>query len=373
VLIDASGAIEDCMTLSSLEVRDFRCIESAQLDLDPRFTLITGPNASGKTSLLEAIFFLSCGRSFRSPHLESLIRTNTPSFMVVGQVLEPNSQPKVMGVRTSRHGSEIRLGAEPAKGFAQMAGTLPVQIIDPEVHRLLEDGPIQRRRYLDWGVFHVEQSFVGAWRRYQRALKQRNAALKARLPNGQVRLWDEELVDAGQQITVQRIQYVSVLFPFVQQFGRDLLGLEVKVSLNQGWPEERSLTTALEEAWLKDAQRGATSVGPHRADVLISVDGIAAKDRVSRGQQKLLASCLLLAQIQQRALQGGIQTALLLDDPAAELDVDNLARLLQLVLKIPAQLIVTALDPKRLDLGFPGRLFHVEQGKVTPMLYSRAT
>jgi DNA replication and repair protein RecF len=361
------------MTLSTLDVRDFRCIEHAHLDLDPRFTLITGPNASGKTSLLEATFFLSCGRSFRSPQLDSLIRTGTPAFMVVGHVATSNSQSMTLGVRTARQGSEIRLGGQPASGFAQMAAALPVQVIDPEVHRLLEDGPIQRRRYLDWGVFHVEPGFVAIWRRYQRALKQRNAALKARLPTGQVRLWDTDLAEAGSLISDYRQRYVSALQPILRGFGTELLDLDVQVELSRGWSEDKDLSKALEDSWIRDSQRGATTVGPHRADLSVRVDGLWARDRVSRGQQKLLAACLLLAQIQQRAEQGGEQTSLLLDDPAAELDVDNLQRLLQLVVRIPAQLIVTALDQEPLDLGLPGRLFHVEQGKVTPMVYSRAT
>jgi DNA replication and repair protein RecF len=359
------------MTLKSLEVRDFRCIAHAQLDFDPRFTLIAGENASGKTSLLEALYYLSCGRSFRSPQLDPLIRTGTTEFMVVGQVLGSMGQVTSLGVRGSRLGSEIRLGGQPATGFAQMAATLPAQVIDPEVHRLVEEGPVQRRRYLDWGVFHVEPGFVGAVRRYQRTLKQRNAALKAKRPAAEVHLWDPELLDSGLQINAQRLRYVERLAPYVLEFGRELLGLEVEISLQQGWAQDKSLAAALEDAWGRDIQRGATSVGTHRADVVIRVDGHLAKDRISRGQQKLLASCLLLAQIQHRATLGGAQTALLLDDPSAELDVDNLRRLLGLVVRVPAQLIVTALDPSRLNLRLPGRAFHVEQGKVSPVVYSR--
>lgn len=359
------------MSLTSLEVRDFRCIGHAQLDFDPRFTLISGENASGKTSLLEALYFLSCGRSFRSALLDPLIRSGQSEFTVVGRVLGPGGQTTALGVRGSRQGTEIRLGGQAASGYAQMAALLPAQVIDPEVHRLVEDGPTQRRRYLDWGVFHVEPAFVGTMRRYQRALKQRNAALKARRPAAEVRLWDAELVDSGLQINGLRSGYLQLLAPYVRQFGKELLGMDVEISLQQGWSQEKSLPNALEDAWIRDVQRGATSVGTHRADVVVRVGGSPAKDRISRGQQKLLASCLLLAQIQHRATMGGPQTALLLDDPSAELDVDNLGRLLKLVVQVPAQLIVTALDPSRLSLELPGRAFHVEQGKVSPVLYSR--
>lgn len=359
------------MSLTSLEVRDFRCIAHAQLDFDPRFTLISGENASGKTSLLEALYFLSCGRSFRSPQLDPLIRSGQSEFTVVGRVQGLGAQVTTLGVRGSRLGSEIRLGGQAASGYAQMAALLPAQVIDPEVHRLVEDGPTQRRRYLDWGVFHVEPTFVGAMRRYQRALKQRNAALKAKRPAAEIHLWDPELVESGVQINDHRSRYLLQLAPYVLEFGRELLEMEVQISLQQGWAQEKSLVAALEDAWARDVQRGVTSVGTHRADVVVRVGGSPAKDRISRGQQKLLASCLLLAQIQHRATAGATQTVLLLDDPAAELDVDNLNRLLNLVARVPAQLVVTALDPSRLSLRIPGRAFHVEQGKVSPVLYSR--
>lgn len=355
------------MTLASLELTDFRCIERARIDFDPRLTLITGENASGKTSLLEAIFFLSCGRSFRSPQLDALIRTGQPAFMAVGQVAREASGMLTLGVRASRHGSEIRIGGQMATGFAQLAEALPVQVIDPEVHRLLEEGPSHRRRFLDWGVFHVEQTFVPAWRRYQRALKQRNAALKAKLPPSEVRLWDADLVEAGQVISDQRQRYVASLLPWAASFGRELLGLEVSLALHRGWPAEHDLATAVQESWAQDLARATTTRGPHRADLIVRVDGHAARDRISRGQQKLLAAALLLAQIQLRANSGGSPTALLLDDPAAELDVDNLQRLMGLVGRIPAQLIVTALEAERLELGGNARSFHVKQGKVMPV------
>lgn len=358
------------MTLTALEVRDFRCITHARLEVDPRFTLIVGENASGKTSLLEALHFLSCGRSFRSPQLESLIRAGTGSFMVVGHVATGSGADLTLGVRGSRGESEIRLGGEPAKGFAQMAAALPTQVIDPEVHRLVEDGPAVRRRFLDWGVFHVEPAFVGAMRRYQRALRQRNAALKAKRPPSEIRLWDTELLDSGETITIQRLKYLEALAPHVQAYGQELLNQAVSVSLQRGWAQEKSFEAALGEAWPRDVVRGTTTVGAHRADVGIKVSGAVARDRVSRGQQKLLAGCLMLAQIEHRAASGGPQTALLLDDPAAELDVDNLGRFMTLVARVPAQLIVTALDPGRLGLHQPGRTFHVKQGTVTPMLYS---
>ena len=185
------------MSLRRLEVRDFRCIASAELEFDRRCNLISGPNASGKTSLLEAIFFLGRGRSFRTARNEALIRNGTDELMVAGNLtLDGRARP--IGVRYSRDGFEARAEGVRISSLAELAVTMPVQAIDPEVHRLVEEGPQERRRYLDWGVFHVEPRFVDQWRRYQRALKQRNAAFETAQSESLVRVWDSELIDSAE-------------------------------------------------------------------------------------------------------------------------------------------------------------------------------
>ena len=112
--------------------------------------------------------------------------------------------------------------------------TMPVQAIDPEVHRLVEEGPQERRRFLDWGVFHVEPGFVDHWRRYQRALKQRNAALRSAQPETVVRAWDPELVDAGRSVARYRREYFGKLREYVAEMGERLLGGPVELSLADG-------------------------------------------------------------------------------------------------------------------------------------------
>src|SRR6202142_786046 len=169
------------MTLRRIQVSDFRCLRSAELDLDPEFTLISGPNASGKTSLLESIYVLGRGRSFRTRRIDNLIRTGCERFIIYGQVELPERRTG-LGVEGSVQGIRAKLSGERVSSLAELAAVLPVQIIDPEVHRLIEEGPSRRRRFLDWGVFHVEHEFVHRWQQYQLVLKQRNAGLKARQP-----------------------------------------------------------------------------------------------------------------------------------------------------------------------------------------------
>jgi DNA replication and repair protein RecF len=165
------------MSLDALVIEDFRCVARAELELDSRCNLISGANASGKTSLLEAIFVLGRGRSFRTARTEILIRNGAEAFTLAGKVAGAG-RIRPLGMRLGRDGMEARVSGRPVSGLAELATVLPAQAIDPEVHRLVEGGPQERRRFVDWGVFHVEPSFVDHWRRYQRALRQRNAALR---------------------------------------------------------------------------------------------------------------------------------------------------------------------------------------------------
>lgn len=354
--------------LASVEINNFRCIERASLAFDPRGTGIVGSNASGKTSLLEAIFFLGHGRSFRTATRHKLIRRGEPSFQIVGKIEHADRSL----VASADHGggeTRMRLGGRGVSGVADIAEVLPIQVIDPGVHRLIDEGSARRRRLLDWGVFHVEHGFLHHWRRYQRALAQRNTALRESLDEGVVEAWSRELIDSAAAIDSARAAYGRTLARHFAVIGAELLGEGVDVEYRRGWEPGADLADCLAQAREKDRRLGTTSVGPHRADLIIRSDGVLARDRVSRGQQKLLASALILAQIEATTPpEGGPHTCLLLDDPAAELDVDKLGKLLQAISEIPAQLIATSVTEAGLRGIQIGRRFHVEQGRFTPML-----
>ena len=352
------------MPLRRVQVTDFRCLHSASLDLDPKFTLVSGPNASGKTSLLESLYVLGRGRSFRTRRLEHLIRRGAERFIVFGEV-DGVAGRVALGVEGSASGVRARIAGTTPPTLAELALRLPVQIIDPEVHRLIEEGPSRRRRYLDWGVFHVEQAFVGSWQRYQQALKQRNAALKSG-EVGVVAAWDADLVRYGEVISDARRRYVEALAGPAAEIGRDLLGMELGLSYRPGWPKEQPFGASLKDSLAHDREMGSTQVGPHRAELSIRLDGVSVKDRISRGQQKLLAATLLMAQIKLFPADAAVQPTLLLDDPAAELDDERLARLILQVSGQSLQLVITTLHGDFTAFGSPGRRYSVAEGVVTP-------
>ena len=351
------------MSLSRVQVTDFRCLQTANLDLDRQFTLISGPNASGKTSLLEAIYVLGRGRSFRTRRLEHLIRQGTQRFVVFGEA-DTGNRHVAMGVQGSRDGIRAQIDSDRPSSLAELALVFPVQIIDPEVHRLIEEGPNRRRRFLDWGVFHVEHQFVGQWQRYQQVVKQRNAALKSRQPRGIVSVWDGDLVRYGEAISEARDRYVALLASQTAAIARNLLGMEISLAYRSGWPKDMTLTEALAQSWTQDQESGASQVGPHRAELSIRLDGMAVKDKISRGQQKLLAAALLIAQVNLFPENAPVQPTVLLDDPAAELDDERLAGLIREVSSQSVQLIVTTLHGEFSAFGEPGKRVKILAGQV---------
>ena len=350
------------MPLGWFRAEQFRCLDEVEIELDPGANLFVGPNAAGKTSLLEAAFFLGRGRSFRSRRRDALIRLGEDAFQLGGRTAGP--VPTVLGVRAGRSTTEWRLGGSPVSGVAELAEQFPAQVIDPEVHKLLEEGPGRRRRFLDWGVFHVEPSFLPTWRRYHQALRQRNAALKLDRGDPDLSAWEQELAVSGEVLFRQRESYLGRIAGPLATIGQALLGSPITLVHSPGWDSDQPLLSALEAGRPRDRRYRATQAGPHRGDVSVRVGGRPAKDHVSRGQQKLVAASLMLAQLEVQEQERPGRSALMLDDPAAELDRDNLARLMAIVQTLPAQLWVTSLRADIAGWPKPARVFHVEQGAV---------
>ena len=344
----------------------FRCLESAELVLGPRFNLISGANASGKTSLLEALVYLGRGKSFRGASTSNLTQHGKENFVLFGEVERAEGKINV-GVRNGREGLEVRVGGESVSGAAALAEALPLQVIDPEVHNLIAGGPELRRRFLDWVAFHVEHDHLLIWRRFRRALKQRNAALKARSSEASIRSWNAEFLDLATQLDDSRRRVLELTTDSLEEHGQALLGADLSFDYQQGWSRERSLEAALEGGIERDMQMGSTQSGPHRADIKVGYDERQARKLVSRGQQKLLASAMILAATEtaQAALEKPL--LLLLDDPAAELDVESIARLMAAVSALGCQVVATSLQPDALVFPEDPVMFHVEQGVVTPL------
>ena len=351
------------MSLLALEVERLRCLRSVRLELHTHVNLITGPNGAGKTSLLEAIYLLGRGRSFRTRHTERLIAHGEQQLTVFGRT-DVASFPTVGFGYDRATGLQARIGGREVRSLAQLSDAFPVQVVDPGIHRLVEEGPAYRRRWLDWGVFHVEPGFVQNWVDHARTLRQRNAALRA---GADPAPWDHDLAYFGTEITAARSRTMELLRPYWQQTLEQLLGEPVQLEFYQGWSHERSLAETLAQRRLQDMENGSTGWGAHRFDVRLTVEGRSAREVLSRGQQKLLGSALALAMVRLVGGDGRRPPTLLLDDPAAELDRAHTDALVSAIRTLRGQLVVTALHPEEARFGDPERAFHVEQGRVTTL------
>jgi DNA replication and repair protein RecF len=353
------------MSLARLHVTNLRCIEQAELDLAPGPTLIWGSNGSGKTSVLEAIFLLGRGRSFRTRNNERLISYGKDQLRVSGDVRPDSDLIRRLAVEVTRGGSTAQVAGRTADSLVELSQEFPVQVIDPGIHRLVEEGGYRRRRWLDWAVFHVEPQFVKAWLRYTRALRQHNAALRS--TDADATVWELELSRLGESVAESRQHLMEALQPYWKETVAALSGLEVELHYQRGWGQDDTLAEALRVSRPRDELRQITHVGPHRADIAVRLKGRPAREVLSRGQQKLVAAAMAVSQL--KLLQATTQLAptLLLDDPAAELDGERLQRFIDQVRTLRCQLVVTSLHPESRLFGTPERTFRVGQGRVEPV------
>lgn len=370
------------MWVTRLDIHQFRRFEQVQLRPGPGLNVLVGDNGAGKTTVLEALHLMAYGRSFRGRVRDGLVRAGQPALEVfveweegrpapdqAGGSTELRVRQRKAGLRHSGQDWDGRLDGADVAQLGELCAALAVVTFEPGSHELITGAADIRRRYLDWGLFHVEHQFFRTWRRYSRALKQRNALLKTRAPLAQLDTWDHELADAGEPLSRFRQSYLDALQPLFAALLAELAPALGESTLNYlpGWRrDEMPLADALLLARERDLLAGFTSVGPHRADWRIQFGGIPGRDALSRGQAKLTALAALLAQAEQFASRSGEWPVIALDDLASELDRTHQRRVLHRLVASGAQIFITGTEPPAAlhEIGHPYTLFHVEHGQL---------
>ncbi len=358
------------MRLSQLQIKNFRNLEKIQLTPVSEVNLILGDNASGKTSLLESIYYLSHIRSFRTQHVTDLILRQSPYLQLVAQIETSDQQIIPLGIRRSRNKSEIRVNKQPVKRVSEIAAQFPVLAIHPDSYKLITGSPSQRRQYLDWGVFHVEHGFFQAWQRFKKSLMQRNAALKSKQKFDVCQLWNKEINNTAHYIDQLRQQYFEKLKPYFNELTQQFfINDSVDIGYKRGWPVDMDLSELLEVNLQKERLKGYTYYGPHRAEVTIKVNGQSAQTCISRGQQKTLVALMRLSQAMQFTEATNNSCVLLYDDLAAELDANHRDKILTVLSKMNIQLFLTAIEKQQIDLSAwqVKKTFHVEHGNLSTL------
>jgi len=357
------------MQVNYLSINNLRNLASVQIEPDPCMNCFSGNNGAGKTSILEALVVLSRGRSFRAGQVTSLIGPERTHFQVVSKIESRTGKHHHVGMERGTDQWSARHNGEDVSQLSDLTELLPYVLLEPNSHTLISGPPDGRRKYLDWGVFHVKHSFLGLWRRYNRTLKQRNAALR-QADREMVESLNPQLIDFGEKLHQARERYANKLagvlgatFPLFNQTLES-----ISLDYRKGWVGKH-LEGALGRSLQGDTERGVTGPGPHKADLLLTLDGIPAKERLSRGEQKALTAAMIMAQAKM-ICDSGDPPVLLLDDLSSELDEEHLIRVLGAGLELGVQIWLTstevpdAIRTGKVAEGVGCAMFHVEHGRV---------
>jgi len=355
------------MKLSRLTGEFFRNITHFDLTFSPDFNIIYGYNGSGKTSILEMIYCISRGRSFRTRASAPIIQYGSSYCTVFGLSISDSISMSVGFKKTLDGKTQLKVGHEKKPPSANaLAQLLPLQLFSPSYQEFLSQGPRIRRKFIDWGVFYLEANFVDSWSRYNQLLKQRNAALIQKQPITQIALWHAEMARVGEYLFQVRDHYIQQLTQVAQYFIHRLVGaITIEFKHYRGWETQYSLLESLNHFVKKDFQYGYTSCGPHRCDLIIRVNGLEIEDTLSRGEQKRLILSLYLAQGQLLKQSTGKTCIYLIDDVLSELDAYYQLKVLEVLKELESQVFITVLDKKVVEQVHAisqSHIFHMSEG-----------
>jgi len=363
--------------LNTIRVKNCRIIKDTQLTLSPRLNVIIGDNASGKSSLLEALCILSRGRSYRSSRITEVIRHQENSLLCTAKLHYAQYDKVIsMGIEKTAKYTTIRINQETVKSQATLSKTLPITIIHPDSVDLITGGPRLRRAFIDWIAFYQTADFYALWKKYKRILKQRNYCLRDRSQAYALPYWTEQLIQYQAPLHQYRLEALETL---QKNFSHYQIGLwedaQVTMSLSTGLPQDIDIhdNSALEALFAnrleQDLKTHKTFYGVHRADLHIRINQHMASKVVSRGQLKMLSILLLIAQSASVSSETTEKGIIAIDDLTAELDSNNRQRLLDLLLQTQQQLMMTStpngLERINLDDNVEKQMFQVKQGVFT--------
>lgn len=354
------------MDLRSLQVLRVRNIDKLVLEPDPKINLFTGVNASGKTAILEAIYLLSCARSFRTARIQEVIQEKQESLLVQARINHELSGEIKTGLEKRYGEFTIRRNGETIRTVSDQASQIPVILITQDSQTLVTGAPKVRRHWLDWAMFHVEPEYLGLWKEYIRALRQRNYLLKQREKRVEMyRGWEQAMVELAIEITDLRQGFLEGLETTLRGFQAHDVAQNTCVKLVSGWPGKKGLLEVLQESRAADMERGFTRAGIHQADVRFSAADSRIAARYSRGQIKIFVVLLLLAQARQIQEKTRVSPILLIDDFKAELDQTNSEYLLTWLYNEKFQSFLTTTAHTTVAEGqYSYREFHVEHGEI---------
>lgn len=355
------------MHIDRLQIQGVRNLSDVDIALSPGINFFSGLNGAGKTSLLESVYALATGRSFRTGLPRDIIQHQRDHFRVIAKLIHEHAE-HTLGLERKDKEWTARIDGRPIERLSELAENLITLVFHPASHDLIEGSPDNRRQFIDYTTFHVEHQFIHQWRTYRHLLKQRNAAIRHHLPDESFDYWEHQLSESAEILSQQRASIVSQLSDAFVELAEAILPeyRELSLRYHSGWKVGGSLLEILQSQRPTDRAQGYTRSGPHRADLRIVGQLGRITSQLSRGQQKSLALILMLCQTTVIHQARALQPIILLDDFPSELDAIKQDDLLKRLQSLECQILLTGVEcPATIQSAFPVTMFHVEHGTVT--------
>ena len=359
------------MVIKKLTLENFRNYEEETFEFSEGLNVLTGRNGQGKTNCAEAVFYLCTGTSLRIRHDRQLIRHGAPSARVKA-VAENAYGAFTLEAEIFENKRELKVNSNKVARTVDFIGNMNSVFFSPGELRLIQDGPDERRRFLNLSISQTSRSYCTALQRYQRILDQRNNLLKDRdveLIMQTLPVWDEQLAAYAAQIAVKRREFLELLSPLAGEAHAYLTDgcekLEIQPEKNYPDGEDAIRERFLREfqnSYERDVRLGFTTVGPHRDDVRILIGGVDARGYASQGQTRTAALSLKLAEVEIFKKLSGENPVLILDDVMSELDLPRRKKLVERVKGL--QCILTCTHAERVLYGKDCQKIRIQEGKI---------
>jgi len=364
------------IAIELLNLSNYRNYSSLKVSFSRGFNIITGLNGAGKTSILDAIYYLSNGKSYFT-HLDKFIyKTGTDFFMVEGEFNDENRPIHNRISSAVKSKKSIVLDDKKLTSRVDLMGVVPAAIVAPKDIRILVDSSVERRRVTDRTISHSDKIYLQNLVKYNKALKQRNAYLKEINKKGlsdstYLDSLDQQMIGPADYIHEARASYVDTIAPLLSSYYKELSGNSETVSLQyQSQLTTQSLAELFKERLRRDIATVKTSAGIHRDDLELFIEGQPLKKYASQGQLKSAVIALKLAQASWLKEVTGINPILLLDDIFDKLDSERVKNFMKVISQVPqAQILITDTDKQRIitclnELDLTYNSLHIEDGKL---------
>ncbi len=358
------------MKIKSLVLTNFRNYKSLKVDFSDKINVFIGKNAQGKTNLLESIFYCCIGKSFKSIKDKDIINFDENEGYI-GLLAERKYRELKIEVKLSKlHKKNILINALPIKKIGELIGEINVVFFSPSELKLVRESPEERRKFMDIDISQTNKRYFYLLSRYEKILSNRNKLLKNSenidFVKETIDIWDRAIVQTAKKIAFERKKFIDEIMPYTEKAQSYLSGGKEEIKLNYvcgcnvklDEKFEENMDKLLKKNLEKDFKLGYTTIGVHRDDIDIFLNGVEVKSFGSQGQQRTVALSLKLAELESMYLRTGEYPILMLDDVFSELDSERQARLLKFADR--TQTFITCTDEKKIT----GKIFEIEKGKI---------